>query len=99
MQAEYNSLKTQIEYERIDGALFHTLPKRSQQAELKKRVKSYCSTVYKRVKDTTVKQMTSVVCQRENPFYVNTVKAFRDRRYEYKGLTKVGDVLNYVPVN
>jgi DNA polymerase elongation subunit (family B) len=25
---------------------------------------------------------------RENPFYVNTVRAFRDRRYEYKLLTK-----------
>ena len=28
------------------------------------------------------------VCQRENPFYVDTVRAFRDRRYVYKGLTK-----------
>ena len=26
--------------------------------------------------------------QRENPFYVDTVRAFRDRRYEYKALTK-----------
>ena len=25
---------------------------------------------------------------RENPFYIDTVKAFRDRRYEYKGLNK-----------
>ena len=25
---------------------------------------------------------------RENPFYVDTVRAFRDRRYEYKGLLK-----------
>lgn len=25
---------------------------------------------------------------RENPFYVDTVLAFRDRRYEYKGLNK-----------
>ena len=31
---------------------------------------------------------TATVCQRENPFYVNTVRNFRDRRYEYKGLTK-----------
>ncbi|CAN0433083.1 unnamed protein product, partial [Discosporangium mesarthrocarpum] len=28
------------------------------------------------------------VCMRENPFYVNTVRAFRDRRYDYKILTK-----------
>lgn len=25
---------------------------------------------------------------RENDFYVGTVRAFRDRRYQYKGLTK-----------
>ena len=25
---------------------------------------------------------------RENPFYVNTVRAFRDRRYDFKKLTK-----------
>lgn len=31
----------------------------------------------------------STVCQRENSFYVDTVRAFRDRRYEYKGLLKV----------
>lgn len=29
------------------------------------------------------------MCQKENSFYVDTVRAFRDRRYEYKGLTKV----------
>lgn len=26
---------------------------------------------------------------RENPFYVDTVRAFRDRRYEFKDLVKV----------
>lgn len=31
------------------------------------------------------------MCQRENSFYVDTVRAFRDRRYEFKGLTKVDD--------
>ncbi len=29
------------------------------------------------------------VCMRENPFYVDTVRMFRDRRYKYKGLLKV----------
>ncbi len=28
------------------------------------------------------------ICMRENDFYVGTVMAFRDRRYEYKGLNK-----------
>ena len=29
------------------------------------------------------------VCQRENSFYIETVRNFRDRRYDYKKLTKV----------
>ena len=31
----------------------------------------------------------ATVCQRENSFYVDTVRNFRDRRYELKGLVKV----------
>ena len=30
----------------------------------------------------------TTVCQMENSFYVDTVRAFRDRRYTYKGLCK-----------
>ncbi|VDM84921.1 unnamed protein product, partial [Strongylus vulgaris] len=30
----------------------------------------------------------TMICQRENAFYVDTVKAFRDRRYDYKELLK-----------
>ncbi len=33
-------------------------------------------------------QREAVVCQRENDFYVGTVRAFRYRRYEYKALNK-----------
>lgn len=29
-----------------------------------------------------------VVCMRENPFYVDTVRDFRDRRYQFKKLVK-----------
>lgn len=29
-----------------------------------------------------------IVCMRENPFYVDTVRAFRDWRYEFKDLTR-----------
>jgi DNA polymerase epsilon subunit 1 len=32
---------------------------------------------------------TDTVCMRENPFYVNTVRDFRDRRYEFKHMVKV----------
>ena len=35
---------------------------------------------------TKTELRTATTCQRENPFYVDTVRAFRDRRYEYKRL-------------
>lgn len=48
-----------------------------------------CSKAYKKTKVTRLENRKSCVCQKENSFYVDTVRAFRDRRYEYKGLTKV----------
>jgi DNA polymerase elongation subunit (family B) len=36
-----------------------------------------------------MEERTATICQRENSFYVDTVRAFRDRRYEFKGLVKV----------
>lgn len=57
---------------------------------LTERLKKYCQKVYKRVLDKPVTELrTAGVCQRENPFYIDTVRGFRDRRYEYKGLQKV----------
>ena len=48
-----------------------------------------CMQVYKRVLDKpTCEVREAGVCMRENDFYVGTVRAFRDRRYEYKGLNK-----------
>jgi DNA polymerase epsilon subunit 1 len=35
-----------------------------------------------------VEERDACICQRENPFYVDTVRAFRDRRYIYKALGK-----------
>jgi DNA polymerase elongation subunit (family B) len=54
----------------------------------RKRLKDYCRTNYRRTLDTRVESKPATVCQRENPFYVDTVRAFRDRRYEYKALLK-----------
>lgn len=55
---------------------------------IRQRVKEYCQKVYKRVHDTKHELRTAYICQRENSFYIDTVRSFRDRRYEYKGLTK-----------
>ena len=53
-----------------------------------KNVRTYSSKAYKRVKSPVNEDRTDVVCQRENAFYIDTVRAFRDRRYEFKDATK-----------
>lgn len=57
-------------------------------ATFRRRLKDYCRTNYRRGLDTRIEARSATVCQRENPFYVDTVRAFRDRRYEYKALLK-----------
>jgi len=67
---------------------FPDLTEAEQTALLHKRLGDYSRKVYKKTKDTKVENREAIVCQRENPFYVDTVRRFRDRRYEYKGLHK-----------
>lgn len=55
---------------------------------IRTRLTEYSRKVYKKVKETKTIERESIICQRENPFYIETVRAFRDRRYEYKGLHK-----------
>lgn len=49
----------------------------------------YCKKAYKKIHVTKLEERVTTICQRENSFYVDTVRAFRDRRYEFKGLHKV----------
>ena len=95
-RSEYLHLKAQLEVESFPDPVtpgrtrfFRQLDGDEQERLVKERLKSYCQKVYKRVleKPVTVRK-TSGVCMRENPFYVDTVRRFRDRRYEYKGLHK-----------
>ncbi|KAJ7947960.1 DNA polymerase epsilon catalytic subunit [Quillaja saponaria] len=95
-KSDYYHLKKQIESEFVDGSegqlskSFLDLPKSEQQSRLKDRLKKYCQKAYKRVLDKPVTEVREAgICMRENPFYVDTVRSFRDRRYEYKGLNKV----------
>lgn len=68
---------------------FDQLPYLDQVAHIKKKVSEYSRKVYHRIKCTETVEREAIVCQRENPFYVNTVRSFRDRRYDFKGLAKV----------
>lgn len=52
-------------------------------------VSDYCKKAYKKTHITRLEERVTTICQRENSFYVDTVRAFRDRRYEFKGLHKV----------
>ena len=59
-----------------------------QDETLRKRLKSFSLRAYKKSHEVVEEDRDATVCQRENSFYVDTVRAFRDRRYEYKGLLK-----------
>ncbi|KAH7671411.1 DNA polymerase epsilon subunit 1 protein [Dioscorea alata] len=95
-KSDYFHLRNQIEseiIENVDGQSsrpFLDLPKTEQLAKLKDRLRKYCQKAYKRVLDKPITELReAAICMRENPFYVDTVRSFRDRRYEYKGLNKL----------
>ncbi|KAG5645676.1 hypothetical protein DXG03_005514 [Asterophora parasitica] len=92
---EYNMIKHALNQEtfpsrRPGGPVrrFSDLTEAEQTALLHKRLGDYSRKVYRKTKDTRVENREAIVCQRENPFYVDTVRTFRDRRYDYKGLHK-----------
>ncbi|EDQ91191.1 uncharacterized protein MONBRDRAFT_15015, partial [Monosiga brevicollis MX1] len=94
-RSEYLQQRMQAESETFPGENpgdpqrpFHELHELEQAAIIKKRLDEYSRKTYKRTKDTIIEERVSTVCQRENPFYINTVRSFRDRRYEYKGKLK-----------
>ncbi|XP_065196318.1 DNA polymerase epsilon catalytic subunit A-like [Sycon ciliatum] len=92
---EYYAITQQLESEVLPPSepggqprKFHQLSAADQAALVKRRLVDYSRKAYKRVRVTRQESRTTTVCQRENSFYVDTVRAFRDRRYEYKGLLK-----------
>ncbi|KAL7751596.1 DNA polymerase epsilon catalytic subunit [Sorochytrium milnesiophthora] len=94
-RSEYNMVKHQLESEKFppkygaEPRQFRDLGKLEQQTLLHKRLSDYSRKVYKKMYENRVVEKTSIVCQRENPFYIDTVRNFRDRRYEYKDNLKV----------
>ena len=93
---EYHRIQQQLENEKFPpqfpgGAprAFHELNREEQASYEKKCLADYCRKAYKKTKITSQEKRIATICQRENSFYVDTVRAFRDRRYEFKGLTKV----------
>ena len=87
-RSEYQIIKRNLESEVVktkDGQKnFDELRQEEKNSLLKARVKKYCEKAYKRIHVTVTEVRRDVVCMRENSFYVETVREFRDRRYEYK---------------
>ncbi|KTG05421.1 hypothetical protein cypCar_00016258, partial [Cyprinus carpio] len=95
-RSEFHRIQQQLESEKFPALFpngptrpFHVLSREEQARHEKKRLGDYCRKAYKKVHLTRLEERVTAICQRENSFYVDTVQAFRDRRYEFKGLHKV----------
>ncbi|KAF2018505.1 DUF1744-domain-containing protein [Aaosphaeria arxii CBS 175.79] len=93
---EYNMVRHALENERFPGR-YPNAPSRTfqdlsvdEQATLaKKRLQDYSKKIYHKIHDAKTIEREAIICQRENPFYIDTVRDFRDRRYDYKGRQKI----------
>lgn len=60
---------------------FHQLPLDHQHTIIRDKVKQYSQKMYGSIHKHSTEIKEDVVCMRENPFYVDTLRDFRDRRY------------------
>ncbi|GAM83279.1 hypothetical protein ANO11243_012650 [Dothideomycetidae sp. 11243] len=93
---EYNMIRQALENERFPGKGPNSLARTFQELSIdeqtgfvKKRLQDYSKKIYHKIHDARTLEREAIICQRENPFYVNTVRDFRDRRYDFKGKQKV----------
>ncbi|CAG8517653.1 10346_t:CDS:10 [Paraglomus occultum] len=94
-RGEYKSILDRLESESFPGKTsfdakrnWHQLTTNEQAKYIQERLGQYSLKQYKKKKETMSEQREAIVCQRERPFYVDTVREFRDRRYQYKSLLK-----------
>lgn len=93
---EYNMIRRAVANETFPGKTrnaparkFEALGEDQQASIMKDRLQEYSKKVYHKMRDNKTIEREAIICQRENPFYVNTVRDFRDRRYDFKGKQKV----------
>ncbi|KAG9715538.1 DUF1744-domain-containing protein, partial [Aureobasidium melanogenum] len=89
---EYNMIRHALESEKFPGKKANSLARSFQELSLdeqsvlvKKRLQDYSKKIYHKIHEAKTIEKEAIICQRENPFYVDTVKDFRDRRYDFKG--------------
>lgn len=92
---EYNMIRRATANERFPGRSpnapmrsFGDLSVEEQAGVVKKRLQDYSKKIYHKIHDSKTMEREAIICQRENPFYVDTVRDFRDRRYDFKGKQK-----------
>ncbi|KAL3942259.1 MAG: hypothetical protein SGBAC_003529 [Bacillariaceae sp.] len=86
---EYDRTKDQLSREHMsDGRRFNELTEREKADMVSTRLKEYSRNAFRRTKATEEITKKDIVCMRENDFYVETVRRFRDRRYDYKKMNK-----------
>ncbi|SZF01166.1 unnamed protein product [Blumeria hordei] len=92
---EYNMIKNSLENERFPGKWPNSPPRTFQDLTIaertdliRARLKTYSQKIYHKIRETKTIEREAIICQRENPFYIDTVRDFRDRRYDYKGKQK-----------
>ena len=95
-RSEYENLKYQYDFELMNNEDMEIgeLNEDEYKKNIIKRVKTYCSKVYKQIHIKKLKEKEGTVCMRENSFYVDTVRDFRDRRYEFKYKVKEWKIKN-----
>jgi len=93
---EYNMIRRAVANETFLGKTNKSLSRTFQELSLdeqaekvRKRLQDYSKKIYHKIHDSKTIEREAIICQRENPFYVDTVRNFRDRRYDFKGQQKV----------
>ncbi|KAG9236052.1 hypothetical protein BJ875DRAFT_527302 [Amylocarpus encephaloides] len=93
---EYLMIRHALENEKFPGKWANSLPRTFQELSadeqanlIRKRLQLYSQKIYHKIHDSKTVEREAIICQRENPFYIDTVRDFRDRRYDYKGKQKV----------
>ncbi|KAK9238698.1 hypothetical protein V1525DRAFT_431564 [Lipomyces kononenkoae] len=93
---EYNMIKRALSLEKFPAKysgqparMFSDLPMSEQNLLIKKRLSDFSRKIYHKIRETKTIEKEAIICQRENPFYADTVRDFRDRRYEYKNKQKL----------
>lgn len=64
------------------------LTNRGKRELVHERFAKYTQSSYKKAKKKENIDKEETVCMRENPFYIDTVRSFRDKRYYYKNLQR-----------